>query len=109
MSERRICCRCDQCNRGFARRLPGAGTVSGRDRLWTVPNTLVASANCGRYCGADVDLVDIDPSTWNLSVPQLREKLKQAQKDGLLPNVLRWPHLYGQLDPILQLDFKHGV
>ena len=71
------------------------------DRLWTVPNTLVASANCGRYCGADVDLVDIDPSTWNLSVPKLRGKLKQAQKDGLLPKVLRWPHLYGQLDPIL--------
>ena len=26
------------------------------DRLWTSPITFVASANCGRYCGADVDL-----------------------------------------------------
>ena len=27
------------------------------DRLWTTPNTFVASANCARYCGADVDFV----------------------------------------------------
>src|SRR6188474_1753554 len=41
------------------------------DTLWTVPNTFVASANCARYCGADVDFVDIDPLTWNLSVSAL--------------------------------------
>ncbi|NWD53093.1 DegT/DnrJ/EryC1/StrS family aminotransferase, partial [Pseudomonas gingeri] len=38
------------------------------DRLWTSPNTFVASANCGRYCGAEVDFVDIDPLTLNLDV-----------------------------------------
>src|ERR1700755_320636 len=37
------------------------------DRLWTVPTTFVASANCARYCGAEVDFVDIDPHTWNMS------------------------------------------
>ena len=42
------------------------------DLLWTVPNTFVASANCGRYCGADVDFVDIDPLTWNMSVASLK-------------------------------------
>src|SRR5205807_10500016 len=52
------------------------------DWLWTVPNTFVASANCGRYCGAGVDFVDIDPLTWNLSVPKLTEKLAQAQRAG---------------------------
>ncbi|MGL5238893.1 MAG: DegT/DnrJ/EryC1/StrS family aminotransferase, partial [Plesiomonas shigelloides] len=36
------------------------------DRLWTTPITFVASANCARYCGADVDFVDIDPVTYNL-------------------------------------------
>src|ERR1700722_11932031 len=56
------------------------------DRLWTVPNTFVASANCGRYCGADVDFVDIDPFTWNLSVPALRQKLAQAKSAGRLPD-----------------------
>lgn len=66
------------------------------DRLWTVPNTFVASANCGRYCGADVDFVDIDPQTWNVSVPKLREKLAQAKKDGRLPKVLVPVHFAGQ-------------
>ncbi len=66
------------------------------DRLWTVPNTFVASANCGRYCGAEVDFVDIDPYTWNLSIPKLREKLAQAKKDGRLPKVLVPVHFAGQ-------------
>ncbi len=66
------------------------------DRLCTVPNTFVASANCGRYCGAEVDFVDIDSHTWNLSVPRLREKLAEAKKDGRLPKVLVPVHFAGQ-------------
>jgi len=66
------------------------------DRLWTVPNTFVASANCGRYCGATVDFVDIDPLTWNMSVPALREKLARAKKDGRLPKVVVPVHFAGQ-------------
>lgn len=66
------------------------------DRLWTVPNTFVASANCGRYCGAEVNFVDIDPHTWNLSVPKLKEKLAQAKKDGCLPKVVVPVHFAGQ-------------
>lgn len=58
------------------------------DRLWTVPNTFVASANCARFCGADVDFVDIDPRTYNLSLPALREKLAQAKVRGRLPRVV---------------------
>ena len=66
------------------------------DRLWTVPNTFVASANCGRYCGAEVDFVDIDPHTWNLSVPKLKEKLVQAKRNGCLPKVVVPVHFSGQ-------------
>jgi len=58
------------------------------DRLWTTPNTFLASANCGRYCGADVDFVDIDPLTWNLDAFALEAKLDQAEQDGTLPKVL---------------------
>jgi len=58
------------------------------DRLWTTPNTFLASANCGRYCGADVDFVDIDPLTWNLDAFALAAKLDQAEQDGTLPKVL---------------------
>lgn len=66
------------------------------DWLWTVPNTFVASANCGRYCGADVDFVDIDPVTWNLSVPRLEEKLRQAETAGRLPRIVVPVHFAGQ-------------
>ena len=66
------------------------------DWLWTVPITFVASANCGRYCGAEVDFVDIDPVTWNISVPALREKLAVAKRLGRLPKVVVPVHLAGQ-------------
>ncbi len=66
------------------------------DLLWTTPNTFVASANCARYCGADVDFVDIDPLTWNMSLPKLREKLNQARQEGKLPKVLVPVHFAGQ-------------
>lgn len=66
------------------------------DRLWTVPNTFVASANCGRYCGAEVDFVDIDSHTWNLSVPALREKLISARERRQLPKVVVPVHFSGQ-------------
>ncbi|NVZ61597.1 UDP-4-amino-4,6-dideoxy-N-acetyl-beta-L-altrosamine transaminase [Pseudomonas gingeri] len=58
------------------------------DRLWTSPNTFVASANCGRYCGAEVDFVDIDPSTLNLDARLLAHKLEAAAVAGRLPKVV---------------------
>ncbi len=81
------------------------------DLLWTVPNTFVASANCGRYCGADVDFVDIDPDTWNMSVPGLREKLERARKNGRLPNVVVPVHFAGQptdQEEIWSLSLEYG-
>lgn len=58
------------------------------DRLWTSPNTFVASANCGLYCGAQVDFIDIDPVTLNLDVAQLDTRLQRAERDGTLPKVV---------------------
>ena len=58
------------------------------DWLWTTPNTFVASANCGRYCGAEVDFVDIDPTSYNLCCRALTHKLEQAQQQGKLPKVV---------------------
>ncbi|MDD1783061.1 UDP-4-amino-4,6-dideoxy-N-acetyl-beta-L-altrosamine transaminase [Enterovibrio sp. ZSDZ35] len=65
-------------------------------RLWTSPNTFVASANCGLYCGAEVDFVDIDPISYNLCPSALAEKLAQAEKDNTLPHVLVAVHMCGQ-------------
>ena len=58
------------------------------DRLWTVPNTFVASANCGLYCGATVDFVDIDATTRNIDVGLLAAKLEVAKAAGTLPKVV---------------------
>lgn len=66
------------------------------DVLWTTPNTFVASANCALYCGADVDFVDIDPLTYNMSVDALQKKLEIAKKKGQLPKVVVPVHFSGQ-------------
>ena len=82
------------------------------DRLWTTPITFVASANCGRYCGALVDFVDIDPSTGLMSVDSLERKLKQAARVNCLPKVLVPVHLCGTscaMEPIADLAQQYGV
>ncbi len=66
------------------------------DWLWTSSNTFVASANCGLYCGAKIDFVDIDPLTYNLSVIDLERKLIQAKQENKLPKVLIPVHFAGQ-------------
>lgn len=70
--------------------------VSEGDWVWTSPNTFVASANCARYCGAEVDFVDIDPQTYNMSVSALKEKLLVAEQQGKLPKVVIPVHFAGQ-------------
>jgi len=70
--------------------------VGKGDVVWTSPITFVASANCALYCGADVDFVDIDPRTYNLSTERLAEKLALAEKSGRLPKVIIPVHLCGQ-------------
>ena len=81
------------------------------DWLWTSPNTFVASANCGRYCNADIDFVDIDPKTYNMSVDALSEKLIQAEKLGKLPKIVIPVHFAGQpcdMPSIYELSKRYG-
>jgi UDP-4-amino-4,6-dideoxy-N-acetyl-beta-L-altrosamine transaminase len=70
--------------------------VGPGDSVWTSPITFVASANCARYCGADVDFVDIDSRTCNMSAAALASKLETAEKVGRLPKVVIPVHLTGQ-------------
>ena len=72
-----------------------AGLGAG-DVLWTSPITFVASANCGRYCGADVDFVDIDERTYNMSAGALEEKLHREKVENRLPKIVVPVHLAGQ-------------
>lgn len=81
------------------------------DWLWTSPITFLASANCALYCGAQVDFVDIDPRSYNLSVEALATKLAQAQVDGRLPKIVVPVHLAGQscdMAAIHALSRKYG-
>jgi UDP-4-amino-4,6-dideoxy-N-acetyl-beta-L-altrosamine transaminase len=66
------------------------------DRLWTSPNTFVASANCALYCGATVDFVDIDPETANMDTAKLRSRLEASRVSGTLPKIVIPVHFAGQ-------------
>lgn len=81
------------------------------DTVWTSPITFVASANCARYCGADLDFVDIDPATYNLSPIALEAKLAEADKTGSLPKAVIPVHMCGQscdMAVIHALSRKYG-
>lgn len=87
-----------------------AGLGKG-DLLWTSPITFVASANCARYCGADVDFVDIDENTYNMSVPALEQKLQEAKRRGSLPKIVVPVHMAGQscdMRAIKKLSEEYG-
>jgi len=64
--------------------------------LWTVPNTFVASANCGLYCGASIDFVDIDKNNLNIDVEKLELKLIKSKKTNTLPKIIVTVHFAGQ-------------
>jgi UDP-4-amino-4,6-dideoxy-N-acetyl-beta-L-altrosamine transaminase len=82
------------------------------DQVWTSPNTFVASANCARYCGAEVDFVDIDPDTLNMSVAALAAKLEAASKTGRLPKAIIPVHFSGRscaMREIAAMARPHGI
>lgn len=86
--------------------------VGPGDLVWTSPNTFVASANCARYCGADVDFVDIDPATYNMCADALEAKLEEAARIGRMPKVIIPVHMCGQscdMTRINALAKPHGT
>ena len=80
------------------------------DILWTSPITFVASANCAKYCGANVSFVDIDEMTGLISIEKLKEKLELSSKEGNLPKILVPVHLTGSscdMEEIYKLSKKY--
>jgi len=74
------------------------------DWLWTSPITFVASANCGRYCGAEIDFVDVDPDTFNMCPNALGAKLAAAEREGRLPKVIIPVHMCGQSPDMVRIS-----
>ena len=70
-------------------------SLNKNDLFWTVPNSFVASANCGILSNLKIDFIDIDPDTWNISLEKLEMKLKIAKKKGNLPKLIIVVHLGG--------------
>jgi UDP-4-amino-4,6-dideoxy-N-acetyl-beta-L-altrosamine transaminase len=86
--------------------------VGPGDLVWTSPLTFVASANCALYCGASVDFVDIEPSTGNMSVDALQQKLTLAKSQNRLPKVIIPVHFAGapcDMREISQLARSYGI
>jgi UDP-4-amino-4,6-dideoxy-N-acetyl-beta-L-altrosamine transaminase len=80
-------------------------------KVWTSPNTFVATANAALYCGAGVDFVDIEPRTYNLSPTALARKLKEANPDKR-PSIVIPVHFAGQscaMEEISRLARGHGI
>lgn len=89
-----------------------AAGIKAGDLVWTVPNSFVASANCARYCGAEVDFVDIDPETRNICLDALAQKLKVARQQNRLPKLLVVVHFAGlscHMQAIAQLTREYAV
>ena len=85
--------------------------LGSEDYLWTSPNTFVASANCGIYCGANIEFVDIDPKTYNMCTDALSAKLIEAEKLDKLPKIVIPVHFAGQpcdMKKIYELSKKFG-
>lgn len=85
--------------------------VGPGDCVWTSPITFVASANCALYCGADIDFVDINLNTYNMSVDALKEKLEHANLNNNLPKVVIPVHMGGQscdMKEIHSLSLRYG-
>ena len=87
-------------------------SVSSTDLVWVPAISFVASANCARYCGADVDFVDVEADTGLLSLQSLAEKLEVAARSRSLPKVLVVVHIAGQsvdMERVLELCTPYGI
>lgn len=81
------------------------------DFLWTSPNSFVASSNCGLYCGATVDFIDIDERTYNISIFELEKKLESAKKENKLPKIIIPVHFAGascEMERLKELSEQYG-
>uniref|UniRef100_A0A486XYB2 Bacillosamine/Legionaminic acid biosynthesis aminotransferase PglE 4-keto-6-deoxy-N-Acetyl-D-hexosaminyl-(Lipid carrier) aminotransferase n=1 Tax=Rheinheimera sp. BAL341 TaxID=1708203 RepID=A0A486XYB2_9GAMM len=74
-------------------------------RVWTSPLSFVASANCARYCGADIDFVDVEPENGNIALDILRQKLEQARSSDTLPQIVIPVHLAGASCDMQQIHY----
>ena len=62
--------------------------TNNKSKVITTPLTFSATANCIRYCGAEVEFVDIDPETYLIDINKIENLLKSSPKgtyQGIIP------------------------
>ncbi len=78
------------------------------DKVITTPYTFFATAGCISRVGARPVFVDIDPATYNISVPALEAALqREAGVKAIIP-----VHLFGccaDMEPIVALGRRYGI
>lgn len=86
--------------------------VNEGDCVWVPAISFVATANCARYCGADVDFIDVDSKTGLICLRTLEQKFEKAQSENRLPKLLIVVHLAGHsvaMKSVHELCKTYGV
>lgn len=87
--------------------------INEKSLVWVPAITFVATANCVEYCQGEIDLVDIDRKTGNISVEALKEKIIKYKEYGKsLPDAIIVVHYAGQfcdLKSIKKITDKYGI
>jgi len=75
--------------------------------------TFIASANAVSYTGADILLVDSEPSSWNMDTQMLNDHIrKRAALDQPIPKAIEIVHVLGHpadIEPLLGLRDDYGI
>ena len=85
--------------------------VQKDDYVYVSAISFVASANCARYLGANVEFIDVDKFTGNLNVDALEQMLIKAKAQNKLPKVVVAVHLSGKpvdLERLSKLKAEYG-
>lgn len=80
--------------------------IGNGDEVITVANSFIATSEAITQTGAKVVFVDINPSTYNIDVTKIEDKITSKTK-AIVP-----VHLYGQpadMDPIKAIAHKHNL
>ena len=90
-----------------------AWDIGPGDAVFIPDFTYFASVNCAMLRGATPVLVDIDPRTFNLSIPALEAAVARVVREGqLTPRVIIPVDLFGQpaqLDDVCAIAARYGM